>query len=273
MSGCPYGDLFIYYIEGRLDPGTDAALGPAYLGDWEEEGSSFLFFSRGSDGEVAALVGSQPQLALVDSYKMAWSEWQAQFPEILSIGRFAFTAPWAKEEPPEGSLRVVLDPGMVFGTGTHPTTAHCIEALEAVFLEEPPARVLDLGTGTGILALAAARLGAEKVTAVDLNPLAARTAARNVALNGLADVVSVVHGRAESWVDRGADLLAANIHAAVMKDILARPGIIRKKALILSGLLRSQVGEIRDMLKSLPFRIENTWDRDGTWFTFLAKRR
>lgn len=270
---CPYEDLHIYYIEGALDPGSDAIFGETYLGDWEEEGTSFLFFSRPEDEAVARLLASQPELRLHDSYKMAWKEWQQQFPDVVEIGGFAFAAPWCEGAVPPGKIRLWLDPGVVFGTGTHPTTAHCVEALEWVFVHRPPEKVLDLGCGTGILALAAKSLGAKKVTAVDLNPLAARTTSANVALNGMEDDISVVHGRAESWVDRPADLLVANIHAAVLKELVARPGFAQKKAVILSGLLRSQVGEIRDAVKSLPFTIEKEWSQDGTWFTLLCLRK
>ena len=269
---CPYKDLHIYYIEGCLMPGSDDRFGDSYLGDWEEEGTSFLFFSRPEDDIISRLLSDQPGLVLHDSYQMAWKDWQARFPDMVEIGGFAFAAPWFGGETPLGKIRLTLDPGVVFGTGTHPTTAHCIEALEEVFAGDPPEKVLDLGCGTGILALAAKSLGAKTVTAVDLNPLAARTTKANVALNGMEESVAVVHGRAENWVDRPADLLMANIHAAVLKELVSHPGFARKKTVILSGLLRSQVGEIRDAVKSLPFKIKREWSCDGTWFTLLCQK-
>lgn len=272
-SSCPYRDLHIYYVEGCLEPGSDDLFGEFYLGDWEEDGTSFLFFSRPEDEIIGRLLRDQPQLVLHDSYQMAWKDWQARFPDVVEIGRFAFSAPWYRGEIPQGKTPLLLDPGVVFGTGTHPTTAHCIEALEEVFANDPPEKVLDLGCGTGILALAAKSLGAKRVIAVDLNPLAARTTRANVAHNGMESAITVAHGRAENWMDESADLLVANIHAAVLKDLVAHPGFARKKTVILSGLLRSQVGEIRDAVKSLQFTIKKEWSQDATWFTLLSLKK
>ncbi len=89
---------------------------------------------------------------------------------------------------------------MVFGTGTHATTRDCLEALELAFNSHHIESVLDLGTGTGLLALAAARLGCKYILAVDINLLAARTTQRNIRLNQLDDKILAVQGRAEDFV-------------------------------------------------------------------------
>jgi ribosomal protein L11 methyltransferase len=165
----------------------------------------------------------------------------------------------------------VLDPGVVFGTGTHPTTRDCLHALERLYSREAPADVLDLGTGTGLLALAAARLGARRTLAVDLNPLCARTAARNVRLNGLAERVLVVRGRAEAFVDLPADLLVANIHFDVMRRLLGSQGFYRKRWFVLSGLLPSEARWVLTQLTAKSVEIIEEWHQEGVWSTFCGR--
>ena len=109
---------------------------------------------------------------------------------------------------------------MVFGTGAHPTTRDCIEALELAFQSQPVCSALDLGTGTGILAIAAARLGCPLTLAVDMNRLAAKTAQRNIRLNQLQQSVLAVQGSADDFIHMQADLLIANIHYDVMKRLV-----------------------------------------------------
>ena len=130
--------------------------------------------------------------------------------------------------------------------------------------------MLDLGTGTGVLALAAARLGCNKIVAVDYNYLAAKTARGNVALNNLDDRILVVNGRAEEHTTIATDLLVANIHYEVMKELVRTEGFLRQKWFILSGLLRSEAGKIEDTLKTLPVLILKRWNQNDIWHTILG---
>jgi ribosomal protein L11 methyltransferase len=131
--------------------------------------------------------------------------------------------------------------------------------------------VLDLGTGTGLLSLAAARLGSRRVVAVDLNLLAAKTAVKNVKLNQQQDRVLVVQGNAEDVIDYPADLVIANIHYDVMRHLINAKGFVEKKRFILSGLLRSEAYHVADRLARLPVQILKQWTRDGIWHTFYGK--
>jgi ribosomal protein L11 methyltransferase len=130
--------------------------------------------------------------------------------------------------------------------------------------------VLDLGTGTGLLALATARCGCRRCLAVDLNALAATTAGINVRLNHWEDRILVVRGRAENFIDTPADLLIANIHYDIMRQLIRSPGFFTKKLFILSGLMRSEAGAVRDFLNSGPVKILREWSGDGIWHTFLG---
>lgn len=266
----PYGDLHIYYIEGRLKREADIS-GPHFLGTWEEGGDSFLFFSEPADSRIKRLVERSPHLTLVDKYHMTYEQWQGGRVSAFSAGRFFIVPPWEKRDGAHGKIPLVLDPGVVFGTGTHPTTRDCLEALETVFTTASITSALDLGTGTGLLALAAARLGCRRLLAVDLNYLAARTALRNVRLNGLEHRICVAQGRAEEWVWHPADLLIANIHHDVMTHLLDSGEVTHNRWFILSGLLRSQAREVSDRLSELGATIRKTWETDGIWHTFLGK--
>ncbi len=273
--GCaaPYAELSIYYLQGRV-PRAGLEMDPGFIGNWEEDGFSFLFFSEPRDDAVERLLGDAPELRLLDRYAMSYEEWLGERFVGFDAGCFRVRPPWAEgglPEPPPGDRAIVLDPGVVFGTGTHPTTRDCLLAIELVCRRRSPRRVLDLGTGSGLLAIAAARMGAEKVAAVDLNPLAARTALRNVRLNGLEERVCVVHGRAEELLACPADLLVANLHHDVMGRLVDSPAFPELPCFILSGLLRGEVRDIEARLSALPVRILHRWDAEATWFTLMGE--
>jgi ribosomal protein L11 methyltransferase len=270
---CPYADLFIYQLEGRIDS-RDAIEAKAFLGHWQEEDSAFLFFSAPEAEVVEDILRRQPHLRLVDSSRMPYDQWQGAVFSSEPLGRFHFVAPWetasAVEPQDAPRLSILLDPGLVFGAGTHPTTRACLKALELAADEGAAGTVLDLGTGTGILALAAVRLLGASVLAVDLNFLAARTAARNVRLNGLADRILVAQAKAEDFIDCPADLVVANLHGEVLLRMMNAPGFREKPRCILSGLLRSDAKEVRRRLSVLGIGIREEWIREGVWHTYYA---
>jgi len=131
---------------------------------------------------------------------------------------------------------------------------------------------LDLGTGTGLLALAAAGLGAKQILAVDFNMLAAETAENNVRLNGKENNIVVVQGRAETLIHCPADLVIANIHFEVMQQLLKSSAFLTQKAFILSGLMRREAKEVANMLARMPVKVLKTWTHAGIWHTFYGKR-
>jgi ribosomal protein L11 methyltransferase len=269
----PYAELFIYQLEGRLDPHAAIEAG-AYLGHWQEEGSAFLFFSAPMASVVDGLLRQQPHLRLIDSTQMPYDQWQGTGSGAERVGRFHIIAPWDSatgEATDADSIPILLDPGLVFGAGTHPTTRDCLKALDVAAESGGPRTVMDLGTGTGILALAAARRLHARVLAVDINLLAARTAARNVRLNRLSDRILVAQGKAEEAIDGPADLVAANLHGGAMLGMMDAPGFRRKRGFILSGLMRSDAKEVRRRLGVLGIAIREEWIRDGVWHTYYAE--
>ena len=207
---------------------------------------------------------------------MTYEEWQGGEVRPTRIGRFLIQPPWFKDtdvhQKQPDRHRILLDPGVVFGNGTHPTTRDCLEALELAFSHCRIESVLDLGTGTGLLALAAAKLGCRRCLAIDFNFLAARTALTNIRLNRFEDTILVCQGLAESFISTPSELLVANIHFDVMRHLVPSVGFSEKKTFILSGLLRSEIKQILQDLSGLPVRILEHWQRDNTWHTILGER-
>ena len=267
----PYEDLFIYHLKGAVNEQEELALGEHFQGNWVEGDASFLFFSVPSLENVLSLIEQRSDMELIEDYHFTYEQWQGSTLKPLLIAHFLIHPPWEEVDTDDNKTGIILDPGMVFGTGLHPTTQDCLKAI--VHLREKSAlgRVLDLGTGTGILALAAALLGAEKVMAVDLNPLSVKTAQRNVRLNGLGGSIEVVKGLAEDFVDEKADLVVANLHHTVIVKLLNRPGFLEKSWYVISGLLRSQVREIRYQLSERGLHVTREWEQEGTWYTLLVR--
>ncbi|MCP4686775.1 MAG: hypothetical protein GY859_01925, partial [Desulfobacterales bacterium] len=134
-TASPYKDLYIYYLEGCAgrDPENSDC---GFIGNWEEDGFSFLFFSRPARDAVERIVRERPGLTLLDTFHMGYDEWQGGALEPFEAGGFLIHPPWAppgnsggaapeKEEAP----RIVLDPGVVFGAGAHMTTRDCLGAV------------------------------------------------------------------------------------------------------------------------------------------------
>ena len=217
-------------------------------------------------------MSAQPQLTFIDSYQMPWEQWQGTEFTAFDQGCFQVIPPWENGGNKRlDKLPIILDPGIVFGTGTHPTTRDCLDAVQLACRGRAPDRVLDLGTGTGLLALAAARLGCRLNLAVDLNFLAAQTAEKNVRLNGLEKQIAVVRGNAEAFVDFPADLLIANIHHHVMQKLIRTKGFSTRKRFILSGLFRGEAKQVRIELERLAAKILKSWTHDGIWHTFYGE--
>ena len=267
----PYKDLYVYLVDGPVPSCLEAELGAAFIGNWVEGRQSFLFFSSPSWDKVKRLLGDMPSLVVMDEFRFTYDEWQGGGLVPTRIGPFLIRPPWLSVDPCVDEVHIVLDPGVVFGNGLHPTTRDCLLALSHVFERGPGAdRVIDFGTGTGILALASAKLGAMKVTAVDLNPLCIRTALRNVSLNGLEGRIRVQEGRAEDHLGEETDLVVANLHFGLIETLLRMGGFRSVSGVIISGLLRTQWREVRHDLMMKGYQIEREWDHEMTWFTILA---
>ncbi len=200
-----------------------------------------------------------------------WAESWKRFFRVQHVGRRMVIKPsWQEYDPQEGELVVELDPGMAFGTGQHASTQLCIEFLEE--LVQKGATVVDVGTGSGILAIVSAKLGAAQVWAGDNDPVAVLTAQRNVTRNGVERVVSVHLAEGCEGAPE-CDLLVANITAEVIEGLLpdfARC-VRRGGFLVVSGIVKERSERIRALLSRVPWR-EVIMREQGEWCAFSARR-
>ena len=269
-----FTELYIYYLKGRIGQ-SERFFGNTFLGNWEEDDFSFLFFSSPSSEEVEKLLQVQPELTLLDQYQMSYEQWLGGSLEPFQVGQFYIHPPWIVTDKRKHAhnefIDIVLDPGVVFGTGRHATTADCLEAIELAFSYGRIESAINLGTGTGLLAIASARLGCKSVLAVDLNYLAVKTAEKNIRSNGADDKILPIRSSAEYFLDNDTDLVIANIHYDVMRRLLSSKRFLGRRFFILSGLMRNQARDVASKLFSYQVNILKKWEHDGIWHTFLGK--
>jgi ribosomal protein L11 methyltransferase len=266
-----YQDLYIYYLEGSLKREEESHLGPTFLGNWAEKDSFFLFFTQPSKRLVQRIIDKDKRLRLIDEFHFTYEDWHGGKIKSHRVSRFLIVPPWEDRQQGDEELKMLLNPGVVFGTSLHPTTNDCLLALLEISDILLSCKVLDLGTGTGILAIGAALLGAERVLAVDNNPLAVRTAILNVKLNELEERIEVRECLAENIINTPSDLLIANIHYDIILKLVKDWRFIKAKYFILSGLMGSQARDIKVELSRYPVEIVHEWNNDMVWRTILGR--
>jgi len=180
------------------------------------------------------------------------------------IGRVVIVPSWAEETIQPGDVSITLDPGMAFGTGLHPTTRGCLELLQLI--EPSPDRLLDIGCGSGILALVALRLGAGHAVGVDTDPLAVAASRKNAARNGLADRFEAREGTLGAAPDEPYPLVLANLVAAVLVSLA--PSLAAHLApsgtLLASGIIEPRAAEVEAGMRAAGLRVRDRRD-DGEW--------
>jgi ribosomal protein L11 methyltransferase len=189
-----------------------------------------------------------------------WSmAWRSQI-RSTRVGRLWVGPPW--ETPPEGTVSLVIEPKMAFGTGDHPTTALCLAAVDAFCAAHPGGSVLDVGTGTGVLALMARKLGAARVVGVDNDPMSVTLARENAALNGIAGVE--LSGATLDAIEGRFDLVVANILANTLVELAPTLVAHTRGRLVLAGVLIPQVDEVREAFERAGATSDGG-DRSGDW--------
>ena len=195
--------------------------------------------------------------------------WKQHYQPLMIGKRLVILPAWIQQHNPE-RLPIRINPGMAFGTGTHPTTQLCLELLESYL--KPGERVIDIGCGSGILSIAAMRLGASSVTAVDTDPAAIASTRENSNLNQVTSQIDIQQGSLQQILsgqfgDPQAPLVVANILASVILGMLEdglADAVEQGGKLILSGILASQAGEILNLaaecgLRHLETRLMEDW--------------
>lgn len=200
-----------------------------------------------------------------------WANNWKQYYKPAKVGEHIVVKPtWEDYEEKPGEVVVELDPGMAFGTGTHETTRMCIKALEKKVKGDTT--VFDIGTGSGILSIAAAKLGAKHVVGVDLDPVAVESAKKNLEFNKVNNI-EILYGDLMEVVEGKANIVVANILADIIMFLGegVRAFIEDEGYFIASGILNTQRDKVADKLKTLNFIIEEVME-DGEWICIIAKK-
>ncbi len=203
-----------------------------------------------------------------------WTEdWKRHFQRRVVAGRIEIVAPWQADEPPaEGCCRVVINPGLAFGTGQHETTLACLELL--VEHVRPGDHVLDFGCGSGILAIAAARLGAARVDAIDQDPVSVNVARSNVVMNKVGLVVDVAEGDIPPR-GRTYNVVVANIlsHTLISMSTALTCCVRNQGTLILAGIESCERRLVEDAFGERGLSVCDSRDRDGWASLALVRSR
>jgi ribosomal protein L11 methyltransferase len=203
------------------------------------------------------------------------SAWKAHFP-VLHVGRRLVIRPtWRRYRPRPGDVVLALDPGMAFGTGLHPTTRLSLLALEGLAdagLLRPGTTVLDLGSGSGILAIAAAKLGAARVLALDVDPIAVEATTANARRNRLARRIEARRGTLPSGA-APFDVVLANLVASVLVELapLLAAELVPGGRLVTSGIVVERAGEVEAAFAAAGLLLERRL-AEGDWLALLARR-
>lgn len=201
-----------------------------------------------------------------------WAEaWKAFYHPTKPGKKIVVKPAWEEYEPQPGERVIELEPGMAFGTGLHATTRLCIVALEKYL--RPGMRVVDMGTGSGILAIASAKLGASLVIAFDIDETAVRIARENVVANEVDDRVEVHQTANLRFVGQSVDLMTANLVAQTIienADVMA--GVMRTGGIVIaSGIIEERLLEVEQALRNNGFDIAET-TAEGEWRAVIARR-
>lgn len=259
-----------YFDENLLNIEEGAVI-KGYFKDDEEFDNKVTYIKNGiSDLEDMGIDKGKGEVFVNKVNEEEWENNWKKYYKPTKIGEKIVVKPtWEEYGLNEGELIVELDPGMAFGTGTHETTRMCVRALEKNVKDSSV--VFDIGTGSGILAIAASKLGAEKVIGVDLDMVAVESAKKNVGYNSLHNI-EILYGDLMEVVEGKADIVVANIMADIImflsegvKEFIKENGLF-----ISSGIIDSKEEEVAQKLISVGFEIVDI-QRERGWVCITAK--
>ena len=248
-----------------LDKPRDVVIVHMYLAPDENPAEVLpLFRQRLDDAGVEYTLNTEG--VEQEDWQNAWK----QYYHAMDIGRRLAIVPGWEEYDTDRTV-ITMDPGMAFGTGTHETTSLCLETLDE--LVQGGERVLDIGTGSGILAIAALKLGAEEAEGVDIDPMCVRTAGENAQRNGVAERLTVLVGDLSDKASGVYDIITANIVAAAILSLApAVPALMAPGArFIASGIIDERRDEVLDGLKAAGLRPVQVKEKRG-WVCIICEK-
>lgn len=263
--------LYVYECGGPGLPRWEPE-GEGFLGIWPEAPFFYLFFDRPAEAAVSRWLQTNGAGWFVrDCYQIDYRQWQQISEASCRVGPFLIELGPEQPSPPNeaGTATIRLNPGVVFGAGLHETTQGCLLTLAELFQRQPIRTVVDLGTGTGILALACAKSGASHVVAVDCNPLAVHVARNNARLNQLEQAIGFVVAANLEVFRTPSALLLMNLEWPCLTRVLAERQWLRFRWVIMSGFLQAQLPQVEKWLAG-SCRIMSQKDLNE-WVTLLVE--
>ncbi|MGM0502656.1 MAG: 50S ribosomal protein L11 methyltransferase, partial [Bacillota bacterium] len=204
------------------------------------------------------------------------NNWKENFKPFHITEDIVIKPTWEEYQAAADEIVIEIDPGQAFGTGQHATTSSCLEAIEANLTAETS--LLDLGTGTGILAIAAAKLGAKEILGLDIDPVAVKAARENAELNDVEDKLEFVQGDLVDQVEEKYDLVVANILPHIIIKLIPNLNNVMHSAskFILSGIIVDKLDDVKTALKENNLVIEkiiHKSEEHDDWVTVVGDRR
>lgn len=277
------------------DP-NDPIFGEGYEGDWDYFDKSEMVFEYAEGALIKTYVEDTGMEALIEAIKERvekldsfglnygpgtietseifesdWAnEWKKYYKPTKIGERIVIKPSWEAYEPEPADLIIEIDPGGAFGSGTHETTSMCIEQLDKRV--KPDTTVFDIGCGSGILAIAAAKLGAKEVIAVDLDLAAVETSKENVILNHVESQVEVIHGNLMDVVDGKADIVVANIIADIicLLSETIHQFLHKDSVFVASGIINIKLEQVLAALEANNLEIVEVVEK-GEWAAVVSK--
>ncbi|URL06382.1 50S ribosomal protein L11 methyltransferase [Avibacterium sp. 21-595] len=262
------GSVSVTFMDSQDTPIFEPLPGETRL--WGNTDVIALFDAETDMQQIVALLKSAGHLSKETAYKIEqiedkdWErEWMDNF-HPMQFGKRLWICPSWRDVPDQNAVNVMLDPGLAFGTGTHPTTALCLEWLDSLDLNNKT--VIDFGCGSGILAIAALKLGAKNAIGIDIDPQAILASRNNAEQNGVSDRLQLFLAK-DAPADLQADVVVANILAGPLKELAPTiTQLVKPQGLLgLSGILETQAQSVCQAYENQfilePVAIREEWCR------------
>ncbi|MCW9699762.1 50S ribosomal protein L11 methyltransferase [Avibacterium sp. 20-129] len=262
------GSVSVTFMDSQDTPIFEPLPGETRL--WGNTDVIALFDAETDMQQIVALLKSAGHLSKETAYKIEqiedkdWErEWMDNF-HPMQFGKRLWICPSWRDVPDQNAVNVMLDPGLAFGTGTHPTTALCLEWLDSLDLSNKT--VIDFGCGSGILAIAALKLGAKNAIGIDIDPQAILASRNNAEQNGVSDRLQLFLAK-DAPADLQADVVVANILAGPLKELAPTiTQLVKPQGLLgLSGILETQAQSVCQAYENQfilePVAIREEWCR------------
>jgi len=261
-----YNQLYVYNFD-RTDLGTIDD--PDLIGTWIEDETAILFFHK-EKKELIEKIRTRSNATILYEANLNYQDWEAGLDiTTFSVPPLVIAPLWETEklQLQAGEIAIHLDPSVIFGSGFHPTTRLCLQVISDIVTSDATVvrSMVDLGTGTGLLSIGAAKLGVDNIRCYDNNPFACAVANKNVILNDCSERIKVREADLRTKLpDTAVDLVVANLYKGLLLEFFNNPDFWKAKYYLISGFIPSMEEDLlaalpMDQLKFLERRKSETW--------------